>query len=372
MCGIAGIVNLDSAAPIEERRLRQMVAMIRHRGPDQFGIYLDDRVGLGSARLSIVDLGTGQQPIANEDGTLWIVFNGEIFNHLELRPELEARGHRFSTHTDTEVVLHLYEDEGPRCLQRLNGQFAIAIWDVRRRTLFLARDRLGVRPLFYTTVDGALIFGSEVKAILADPRVCAEADPVALHQIFTFWSVFGDAGSATALEVDSSDAGESWWFSLNTDGSGWRDLIVEGGGFRDRFPADRRKHFVTMNGAAIFNFAIKRVPAVIEETLKAADLDREAVDYFILHQSNLFIMRHLAKKMKIPEVKIPFTIQRFGSAGGPSIPLTLTQGNLTRPPDRPLRLMAVGYGVGFSWGSALLTLPPDAALDHVLVSEPFA
>ena len=188
MCGIAGIVNLDSAAPIEERRLRQMVAMIRHRGPDQFGIYLDDRVGLGSARLSIVDLGTGQQPIANEDGTLWIVFNGEIFNHLELRPELEARGHRFSTHTDTEVVLHLYEDEGPRCLQRLNGQFAIAIWDVRRRTLFLARDRLGVRPLFYTTVDGALIFGSEVKAILADPRVCAEADPVALHQIFTFWS----------------------------------------------------------------------------------------------------------------------------------------------------------------------------------------
>ena len=109
MCGIAGIVNLTDTDPIQEQMLRQMLAMIRHRGPDQFGIYLDDRIGLGSARLSIIDLNTGQQPIANEDETLWIVFNGEIFNYVEIRPDLEARGHRFATNTDTEVILHLYE-----------------------------------------------------------------------------------------------------------------------------------------------------------------------------------------------------------------------------------------------------------------------
>ncbi len=165
-----------------------MLAMIRHRGPDQFGIYLDEQVGLGSARLSIIDLSTGQQPISNEDGTLWIVFNGEIFNYLELRPELEARGHRFTTETDTEVLLHLYEEFGPACLGRLNGQFAFAIWNVRDQSVFLGRDRLGVRPLFYTQADGALIFGSEMKAILSDPRVTAEIDPIALDQVFTYWS----------------------------------------------------------------------------------------------------------------------------------------------------------------------------------------
>lgn len=162
--------------------------MIRHRGPDQFGLYLDGSVGLGSARLSIIDLSTGQQPISNENGTIWIVFNGEIFNYVELRPEIEALGHRLATQTDTEVIVHLYEEYGSDCLSRLNGQFAIALWDEQRRTLFLARDRLGIRPLFYTVVDGVLIFGSEIKAILADPRVRAEFDPVALDQIFTYWS----------------------------------------------------------------------------------------------------------------------------------------------------------------------------------------
>lgn len=188
MCGIVGIHNLTYSSPIEETNLRQMLAMIRHRGPDEFGIYLDDLVGLGNARLSIIDLGGGQQPITNEDKSLWIVFNGEIFNYVELRPELEARGHNFATNTDTEVILHLYEDFGPGCLTYLNGQFALAIWNVRQQTLFLARDRLGIRPLYYTLAGGALIFGSEIKAILADPRVQAQIDPVALDQIFTFWS----------------------------------------------------------------------------------------------------------------------------------------------------------------------------------------
>jgi len=189
MCGIAGILNLTTVShPIQEGTLRHMLASIRHRGPDQFGMYLDDQVGLGNARLSIIDLKTGQQPIANEDKTLWMVFNGEVFNFVQLRPELEARGHRFATHTDTEVVLHLYEDLGPGCLEHLNGHFAIAIWDVAGQTLFLARDRLGIRPLFYTLTGDALIFGSEIKAILADPRVHAGMDPVALDQVFTYWS----------------------------------------------------------------------------------------------------------------------------------------------------------------------------------------
>ena len=188
MCGIVGIVNIQGDQPIQEETLRRMLAMIRHRGPDQFGIYLDDQAGLGNARLSIIDLHGGQQPIANEDETLWIVFNGEIFNYVELRSDLEARGHRFTTSTDTEVILHLYEDHGPACLSLLNGQFAIALWDAREQTLFLARDRVGILPLFYTIVDGALIFGSEIKAMLADPRTPRVIDPVALEQIFTFWS----------------------------------------------------------------------------------------------------------------------------------------------------------------------------------------
>jgi asparagine synthase (glutamine-hydrolysing) len=188
MCGIAGILNCRPGFSPREDQLRQMLAMIRHRGPDQFGIYLDEQVGLGSARLSIIDLSKGQQPIGNEDGTLWIVFNGEIFNYLELRPELQARGHRFATETDTEVLLHLYEEYGPACLSRLNGQFAFAIWNSREKSLFLGRDRLGVRPLYYTQTDGALIFGSEMKAVLSDPRVSAEIDPVALDQVFTYWS----------------------------------------------------------------------------------------------------------------------------------------------------------------------------------------
>jgi len=188
MCGITGTLNLTKNYPIRENDIRLMLAMLRHRGPDQFGIYMDDKVGLGSARLSIIDLSSGQQPISNEDGTIWIVFNGEIFNYIELRPELEKRGHRFCTNSDTEVIIHLYEDFGPDCLKYLNGQFAIALWDAKEQVLFLARDRLGIRPLFYTITDGALIFGSEVKSLLADNRVKVQIDPLSLGQIFTYWS----------------------------------------------------------------------------------------------------------------------------------------------------------------------------------------
>ena len=192
MCGIVGTLNIEANPLIDRDVLCAMLGAVRHRGPDQFGLYAyqdsQSGVGLGSARLSIIDLGGGQQPISNEDGTIWIVFNGEIFNYLELRDALARDGHRLATDSDTEVIVHLYEHVGPACVNYLNGQFAFAIWDERTHTLFMARDRLGIRPLYYTIRDGALIFASEVKALLADPRVPAEVDPVTLDQIFTFWS----------------------------------------------------------------------------------------------------------------------------------------------------------------------------------------
>jgi asparagine synthase (glutamine-hydrolysing) len=188
MCGIAGMFDRSGRTAVIERDLRQMLGMLRHRGPDEFGILLDHEAGLGNTRLSIIDLSGGSQPIANEDETLWIVFNGEIFNYLELRADLETRGHSFRTSSDTEVILHLFEEYGPGCLDKMNGQFAIAIWDRERRRLFLARDRLGVRPLFYTEPKfGPLIFASEIKAIFSDARVTRELDPDRVDEVFRFW-----------------------------------------------------------------------------------------------------------------------------------------------------------------------------------------
>jgi asparagine synthase (glutamine-hydrolysing) len=188
MCGIVGILNLQERPPVETRILRRMLQQIRHRGPDEFGIYRDPRVGMGSARLSILDIAGGSQPICDESANLWIVFNGEIFNHVELRTELETRGHRFTTQTDTEVIIHLYEEYGPRCLDFLNGQYAIAIWNAKEQSLFLARDRLGIRPLHYTVQNGQLLFGSEVKAFLGVPGFKLEIDAAALEEVFTYWS----------------------------------------------------------------------------------------------------------------------------------------------------------------------------------------
>lgn len=188
MCGIAGVVNLKEPIPVAREILFRMCQTMQHRGPDGAGIYRDTWAGLGSTRLSIIDPDGGDQPIGNEDGTLWIVFNGEIFNFLELRLDLERRGHRFMTRCDTEVVLHLYEEYGPQCLRMLNGQFAIAIWDEQKRTLFLTRDRVGIRPVFYALQNDQFIFGSEIKSLLAHPGISARIDPQALRETFTFWS----------------------------------------------------------------------------------------------------------------------------------------------------------------------------------------
>lgn len=176
--------------------------------------------------------------------------------------------------------------------------------------------------------------------------------------------LFGDAGAATALEAADS-SGPAWHYALHSDGSGYNSMIVESGGFRDRFGQDMRKHCVSMNGALIFNFTIKRVPALIEETLRAALLGTDDIDYFIFHQSNQFIMKHLCAKQSLPSEKVPIILRDFGNTGGASIPLTMTQGHLMRPADRPLRLMLLGYGVGLSWGSALVDLDASAILDSV-------
>lgn len=168
--------------------IKSMTGALHHRGPDEAGVYIDDCVGLGHARLSIIDLSSGVQPIHNEDKTMWIIYNGEVFNYVELKQALQKRGHRFYTTSDTEVLLHLYEEEGPDCLTKLNGQWGLAIWDARKKDLFLARDRLGIRPLYYTVVDGTLIFGSEIKAIFMNESVRRQIDPVAMDQIFTFWT----------------------------------------------------------------------------------------------------------------------------------------------------------------------------------------
>jgi asparagine synthase (glutamine-hydrolysing) len=187
MCGIAGIARSDPTG-VDVETLGRMAAALRHRGPDGYGFYAGAHVGFAHTRLSIVDVAGGAQPLANEDGQVVVTYNGEVYNHPELRSELEGRGHVFRTRSDTEVLVHAYEEWGPAMLQRLNGQFAFAIHDAARRTVFLARDRFGVRPLFYSQVGRALYFASEVKALLATGDVTAAVDPCGLDETFTFWA----------------------------------------------------------------------------------------------------------------------------------------------------------------------------------------
>jgi asparagine synthase (glutamine-hydrolysing) len=190
VCGIAGRVSLDGEQPPQREALERALAAMLHRGPDELGLYLDDRAGLAHARLSIIDLASGQQPMANADGTLWISFNGEIFNYLELRDELISLGHAFRTRSDTEVIVHAWEQWGEASLDRFNGQWAFALWDTRRRRLILSRDRVGVRPLYYAERTGQLTFGSEVKAVFAAaPELPRAFDPVGLDQCFTWWTM---------------------------------------------------------------------------------------------------------------------------------------------------------------------------------------
>jgi asparagine synthase (glutamine-hydrolysing) len=208
MCGIAGIYNFDGSGASQDL-VRRMIGVLRHRGPDANGYHVDGPIGLGHARLSIVDLAGGHQPMCNEDGSLWITFNGEIFNHVELRQELIARGHQFATRCDTEVILHLFEDKGEDCVRYLNGQWAFAIWDANNRTLFLSRDRMGVRPIFYTATPNCFVFASEIKSLFTHPSVTREIDPQGLNDVFTFWSTL--APRTTFKDVLELPPGHSAW-----------------------------------------------------------------------------------------------------------------------------------------------------------------
>lgn len=201
MCGIAGILNLSPGPAPERALLTAMIEALAHRGPDGFGFGGDGEVGLAHARLSIIDLDGGQQPIANEDGTVRVVFNGEIFNYIELRAELTAAGHRFRTQSDTEVIVHAYEQYGDAFVDRLNGQFAIALWDAPRRRLVLARDRTGIRPLFYAVWRDRLYFASEIKSLFRVPSFPRRLEVAALAQVFTYWATLDAATPFEAVRA---------------------------------------------------------------------------------------------------------------------------------------------------------------------------
>ena len=187
MCGIAGIVDVAGRRPIEDALLRRMTDRLAHRGPDGSGFHLAPGVGLGHRRLAIIDLAGGRQPLFNEDESVAITFNGEIYNYPQLMAELQAKGHRFRTQSDTEVIVHAWEEWGEACLARLRGMFAFAIWDDNRQTLFLARDRFGKKPLYYTLLgDGRLLFASEMKALLVSPDVPRQIDPAAVEDYFAY------------------------------------------------------------------------------------------------------------------------------------------------------------------------------------------
>jgi asparagine synthase (glutamine-hydrolysing) len=186
MCGICGILNLKLEPATYRDRIIQMSARLQHRGPDSDGRFELPHLALAVRRLSIIDLATGDQPLSNEAGDIVLVFNGEIYNYVELRRGLLQRGHQFKTHSDGEVIVHLYEEQGPECLRELNGMFAVALWDNRAKRLLLARDRAGEKPLFYWRHDQTLVFASEIKALLEYPEVSRQLDPVAVNQYFFY------------------------------------------------------------------------------------------------------------------------------------------------------------------------------------------
>ena len=186
MCGICGVVSFDRS--VDPDLVGDMVTSLEHRGPDDSAVVVDHGAVLGHSRLALIDVAGGAQPLGSADGNLWVTFNGEVFNYVELREELRSHGHRFTTASDTEVIVHAYEEWGASCVERFNGQWALAVWDRRRRRLFLARDRMGVRPLYYRVLGRELAFASEVKTLFTDRSVTRELDPAGLKQVWTYWS----------------------------------------------------------------------------------------------------------------------------------------------------------------------------------------
>lgn len=289
MCGIAGIINLDLQKPIDPADLRTMTRALRHRGPDDEGFYVQGPVGLGHRRLAIIDLATGQQPMANEDNTIWIVGNGEIYNYQDLRHGLLKAGHSFASASDTEVILHAYEMYGPDSVKLLNGMFALAIWDGVRRRLFLARDRAGIKPLYYARAPGVFLFGSELKAILQHPALERRLDLTALHQYLSLEyvptprTIFAGInklppGHTLILEVDRNHLTvRSYWdMSLSSsEGRGHKRLADYVAEFNRIFPDVIRQELTAdvpvgvllsggMDSSAVAAQAVKCSPATVQ------------------------------------------------------------------------------------------------------------
>lgn len=231
MCGICGKLYFDSKRNVEIQLIENMAKTMSHRGPDGSGTYISGCIGLGHRRLAIIDLDTGKQPLSNEDDQIWIVYNGEIYNYKELRTELINKGHIFKTKTDTEVILHLYEDMGEQCISELRGMFAFALWDNRKRKLFLARDRVGIKPIYYTVTRDSFLFASEIKALLQDPSVEKAINPSGIHNFlcctFTpapeivFQNIFKlQPGHFLTIENGKKSVKQYWdiqpYFSLNS------------------------------------------------------------------------------------------------------------------------------------------------------------
>src|SRR2546425_5797535 len=252
MCGIVGVLELDGSRAPSRHVLESMTAAIAHRGPDEHGIWVDGCVGLAARRLRVVDLVTGQQPLANEDGSVRLVANGEIYNAGELRDDLRRKGHLFTTRTDTEVILHAYEDEGPACLERLEGMFAFALWDGRRQRLLLARDRFGEKPLYYARLSRTFLFASEPKALLMHPRVSRELDWTALARYLTYdyvpapHAIFRAVRKLPpahwmAVGVDGAETGGRDWTPPPPRASRATRRQAAAGGLRPPRPSGRRR-----------------------------------------------------------------------------------------------------------------------------------
>jgi asparagine synthase (glutamine-hydrolysing) len=256
MCGICGIYYSNRQQRVDPDVLAAMNQQIAHRGPDDAGFYVRENVGLAMRRLSIIDVRTGHQPISNEDETLWIVFNGEIYNHRDLRQKLEARGHRYRTNSDTETIVHLYEEYGNECVQHLQGMFAFAIWDQRKRQIFIARDRLGIKPLYYCHDGDRLLFGSEIKALLAHPQLRPEFNRKTLREYLAFGYISGEEtmyagirklmpGHTLTLDPSGEITISPYWdLEVNSEGSDrMRESYVEE--YRTRLEACVQSHLMS-------------------------------------------------------------------------------------------------------------------------------
>jgi asparagine synthase (glutamine-hydrolysing) len=239
MCGICGVINFDRRQQVERRVLDNMNQQMVHRGPDDSGIYLSENIGLAMRRLSIIDLPTGHQPLSNEDETLWLVFNGEIYNYQELRERLESRGHHFRSRSDTETIIHLYEEYGAECVKHLRGMFSFALWDTSKRSFFAARDRLGIKPFYYLHTSERLLFGSEIKSLLSHPRMKAEVNLTCLPEYLafgylagteTFFAGVNKLAPGCTLEVNENGQlriRQYWDLELTNENIRSRDYYVE-------------------------------------------------------------------------------------------------------------------------------------------------